>query len=151
MQNFLEAGHGKGAPNAVSGTLKRSADQLVRHGKFFPNARVLFEGLRESSITIKLYFVGAATMSKYDEMIEDAWLASVKGTLKIHQVISTAEGKLQVRDISCGCSIGNRVLDCPCYHLTNVTVLENQTTSDVSPDVSGTHELLSAFSSGIIQ
>lgn len=110
--NFLETGLGKGVPSAVSGTLKRSSQQLVRQGQISLKA-VLFDGLICSSIIIKLHFVDAAAMSKCYEIIKAAWLDGVKGTVKSHQVINTTERKLQVRDTSCGSSMGNRVLGCP--------------------------------------
>ena len=33
--NFLEAGHGKGAADGVGGFLKRTADEIVAHGRFY--------------------------------------------------------------------------------------------------------------------
>lgn len=44
--NFFEASHGKGAPDGVGDTLKRSADTIVCHGGDIPNAEAMFHKLR---------------------------------------------------------------------------------------------------------
>ena len=43
--NLFEAGHGKGAPDAVGGTIKRMADKFVANGKDIPTAESLFQSL----------------------------------------------------------------------------------------------------------
>ena len=45
--NFSEAGHGKGAPDGIGATLKRTADQIVAHGTDIPNAIALYEQLKK--------------------------------------------------------------------------------------------------------
>lgn len=43
--NFVEASHRKRAPDGVGGVLRRTADQLVSHGRDIHNAMDLFEAL----------------------------------------------------------------------------------------------------------
>lgn len=49
-------------------------------------------------------------------------LTAVKGTMKIHQVISTLPGKIQYRDITCLCQREQGVMDCPCFNLKEATL-----------------------------
>lgn len=44
--NLFEASHGKGAPDGVGGTLKRSADSLVSLEEDIPDAEALFNELK---------------------------------------------------------------------------------------------------------
>ncbi len=50
--NFLEASHGKGAPDG-----KRTADRLVSHGKDIPNAELLFGALLDVQMSVKLFYI----------------------------------------------------------------------------------------------
>jgi len=56
-RNFFEANHGKGAPDGVGGTLKRSADRLVRLGEDIPDAEVLYNKLKLQESVVELFFV----------------------------------------------------------------------------------------------
>ena len=44
-------------------------------------------------------------------------LTAVKGTMKIHQVMSSLEGHIKYRDITCLCQREEGVMDCPCFDL----------------------------------
>jgi len=50
--NFFEANHGKGAPDGIGRTLKRTADNLVRHGQDLPDAESLFYHLKHSGTVV---------------------------------------------------------------------------------------------------
>nr|CAD7455097.1 unnamed protein product [Timema tahoe] len=52
--NYSESGHGKGAPDGVGATLKRTADQLVAEGKDLDCYETLIEQLKERS-NIKIF------------------------------------------------------------------------------------------------
>lgn len=100
--NFFEASHGKGAPDGVGGTLKRSADKIVRHGGDIPNAEAMFHQLRNIGTSVKLFFVGEDDVErKVNEMMDVPPFRPVKGTTKIHQVISLSTGTIKYRDITC--------------------------------------------------
>jgi len=43
--NFTESGHGKGAADGISGSLKQQADALVAHGQDITSISVLFSAL----------------------------------------------------------------------------------------------------------
>jgi len=42
-------------------------------------------------------------------------LPTIKGTMKMHQVVCLSPGKLIYRDVSCVCKVSEGVLDCECY------------------------------------
>jgi len=48
--NYYEAVHGKGAPDSVGAATKRSADDLVSHGRDILNARNLYDELSPTSV-----------------------------------------------------------------------------------------------------
>lgn len=115
--NFFEASHGKGAPDGIGGTLKRTADNLVRQGQDLPDAESLFYHLKNSGSVVRLFYVGEEDVDAWVQMMEVQPLSTIKGTMKIHQVVSTEPGFLKYRDISCFCQAEQGVYDCPCYAL----------------------------------
>lgn len=69
--NFFEANHGKGAPDGVGGTLKRSADRLVCMGEDIPDAEMLFLKLKRQESAVELFFVSENSVeAKVDEMLQ---------------------------------------------------------------------------------
>jgi hypothetical protein len=46
----------------------------------------------------------------------------MKGTMKIHQVISVSPGQIKYRDITCLCKTDSGMLDCPCFQLKEATL-----------------------------
>lgn len=62
--NFFEASHGKGAPDGIGGTLKRSADRLVRLGEDIPNAEVLFQKLNMQESSVQLFYVSERSVEE---------------------------------------------------------------------------------------
>jgi len=123
--NFFEASHGKGAPDGVGGTLKRSADRIVKHGEDIPNAETMFHELKKSGTSVELFLVGEEEVEKKgQEMLDGPQLVPVKGTMKIHQVICLSPGIIKYRDITCLCQADKGKLDCPCYGLKEVSLVE---------------------------
>lgn len=55
--HFFEASHGKGAPDGVGGSLKRTADRLVRLGRDIPDAETLYRELEAANTSVKLFYV----------------------------------------------------------------------------------------------
>lgn len=121
--NFFEASHGKGAPDGIGATLKRSADTIVRHGGDIPNAEAMFHKLRGMGTSVELFFVGEDDVErKVKEIIDGPTLVPVKGTMKIHQVLSFSPGTIKYRDITCLCQADKGVLDCECYGLKEISL-----------------------------
>ncbi|KAL3991641.1 mitochondrial fission process protein 1 [Sarotherodon galilaeus] len=121
--NFFEASHGKGAPDGIGATLKRSTDTIVRHGGDIPNAEAMFHKLRDMGTSVELFFVGEDDVErKVKEIIDGPTLVPVKGTMKIHQVLSFSPGTIKYRDITCLCQADKGVLDCECYGLKEISL-----------------------------
>lgn len=57
-------------------------------------------------------------------MTDAPTLVPVKGTMKIHQVLSFSPGTIKYRDITCLCQADKGVLDCACYGLKEVSLGE---------------------------
>lgn len=83
--NFLEAGHGKGAPDGIGAVIKREADRLVGHGKDITNAKELFDLLQENKLAVLLFMVEEEGVRKTEDQILSK-LSTIPGTMKIHQV-----------------------------------------------------------------
>ncbi|KAI4824235.1 hypothetical protein KUCAC02_012761 [Chaenocephalus aceratus] len=121
----------------VGGALKRTADTLVRQGKDIPDAKSFYQQLKESS-KVKLLYVSEEEVEKKDESLHQVPLFTVKGTMKMHQVLSISPGILKYRDISCFCQAAEGVFDCSCHSLQEVSLVAMEHAEkalDVKPDV----------------
>ena len=103
--NFSEAGHGKGTPDNVRATLKRTADQLVAHGIDIPHSTALCDQLQNTGTSVKHFRLPAETINeaKYEETSLNRLLPNVPGILRIHQVATSVPGQLLCFDVSCMC------------------------------------------------
>ncbi|XP_048243037.1 uncharacterized protein LOC125375972 [Haliotis rufescens] len=101
--NFNESGHGKGIPDAVGGSLKRSADRLVLHGHDITNAQTFVSELLNTGSKILLYHITSESINKADQGLVLKKLPPVPGTMKIHQVLTSCPQNISYRDISCTC------------------------------------------------
>lgn len=102
--NFSEKAHGKGAPDGVGGSIKRSADAFVHQCP-----EELFSFLEKSSSTVKFKWISEDDILLIDEAVPNA-LPVVKGTLGIHQITTDSAGKIFHREVSCFC----HRLELPC-------------------------------------
>ena len=55
--NYSEAGHGKGAPDGVRATLKRTADEIVAQGNDINNFDVFFNVIKSKINNILLFSI----------------------------------------------------------------------------------------------
>ncbi|GAA6092441.1 uncharacterized protein LOC124051031 [Tachysurus ichikawai] len=101
--NFFEASHGKGAPDGVGGTLKRTADKLVTNSHDIPDAHELYKALTETSTTVKLFYVSSEAVEQAMEKMPGK-IPPVPSTMKTHQVVTSTPGEILYREISCMCS-----------------------------------------------
>ncbi|KAI4794712.1 hypothetical protein KUCAC02_031890 [Chaenocephalus aceratus] len=93
--------------------------------------------LKESS-KVKLFYVSEEEVEKKDESLHQVPLFTVKGTMKMHQVLSISPGILKYRDISCFCQAAEGVFDCSCHSLQEVSLVATEHAEkalDVRPDV----------------
>lgn len=114
--NFLASGHGKGAPDAIGGAVKRQADAMVNTGCDIPDATNLLNCLQKSDTVIKLHFITSADIDRIDAECPKS-LKSVSGTMKIHQLQIDGERSVAYRHLSCFCS---RPTMCSCYNVRRI-------------------------------
>lgn len=98
--HYSESGHGKGAPDGVGGTLKRTADKLVGQGKDMSTFKVLVEELTNNCKGIKCIPV---TVSQFFDTIIPENIRPFKGTMAIRELVWQRNRRhgLQARKLSC--------------------------------------------------
>ncbi|KAK9977123.1 hypothetical protein ABG768_018944 [Culter alburnus] len=114
--NFLEAGHGKGPADGVGAAIKRQADAIVAQGIDIPNGKVLYEKLRDQPSSVQLMYVTEEEIERMDSVLPED-LITIKGTMQIHQIVSTRPGDISWRVLSCFCS---EPQICQCFGLQHV-------------------------------
>lgn len=121
--NFFPTSHGKGAPDGIGGTVKRTADSLVLRGKDIVDGTVFHEMVGRSLCSTKLYIITEADMQPYDALLSEA-LKAVPATRKIHQVIPTNQRDFEIRcrSLSCFCSEPEM---CECFSPTTCQLMAN--------------------------
>ena len=113
--DYFESGHGKGPCDGIGGTIKRLADQAVKHGRQIQDADDFAEwGSTSTSVRFKVRLVSRELFElhkkRYLEL--DKELQTVAGTKKIHAVRPGRErGTIYHRDLSCKCTEED---PCPC-------------------------------------
>ncbi|CAH1998001.1 unnamed protein product [Acanthoscelides obtectus] len=101
--NYLEAGHGKGAPDGVGATCKRTAQKAN-----ITNVCTFAATLRENCPGIKISVIEDSDIDTVHKLIRENEnnLQAFKGTLLVHQVTGHAyfPNKLIMKSLSCFCS-----------------------------------------------
>ncbi|XP_026051822.1 uncharacterized protein LOC113038532 [Carassius auratus] len=106
--NFFPTSHGKGTPDGIGGTVKRTADNLFLRGNDVTDGHTFFVKVSNSLKSIQLYHIAEEDMQRYDTLLMHP-LKQVPSTRKIHQVIPH-ENRIQHRQLSCFC-----LLVCQCF------------------------------------
>ncbi|XP_041713164.2 uncharacterized protein LOC121546167 [Coregonus clupeaformis] len=132
--NFLEAGHGKGPADGIGAAVKRQADSLVAKGIDLPTGKVLYEQLLNQQSTVKLMYITEGEIEEMDSLLPDD-LLTIKGTMQIHQIVSTRPEEISWRVLSCFCADPH---PCQCFGLKKVNILgaQNMETALGSPSSS---------------
>ena len=108
--NFFPTSHGKGAPDGIGGTVKRTADNLVLRGNDVTDGHTFFEKVSNSLKGVQLYHIAEEDMQRYDTLLMHP-LKQVPSTRQIHQVIPH-ENRIHHRQLSCFYS---KMLVCQCF------------------------------------
>lgn len=108
--NYFPTSHGKGAPDGIRGTVKRTADRLVLHGNDITNGKEFFEKISNRLNGVQLHYIEDEEMGKYVTLLTQP-LKQVPSTRKVHQVIPHQSSVLH-RQLSCFCS---EPLNCECF------------------------------------
>ena len=116
--NFFATSHGKGAPDGVGGTVKRTADRLVLQGNSIEDGKMFHDMVGRSLSTTQVYQISEGDMHKYDALLSQP-LKPIPATRKIHQVIPH-RNSIQCRPMSCFCCEM-----CKCFNVTTFQVTED--------------------------
>ena len=84
--NFMEAGHGKGAPDGIGAAIKRQADEVVNvTQKDITCAADLVQGLTSQKSSIKIVEIPDTAFDEMEKELPQS-IKPVPETMKIHQV-----------------------------------------------------------------
>ncbi len=110
--NFHESGHGKGIPDGVGATVKRTADKIVLYGADITDARSLVDTIAKKT-SIAMFLIDPSDIDAMEELVSRCRqkLPTIPGIMKIHQFTTTAPSQLSYRDVSCVCRMA-----CDCFH-----------------------------------
>ncbi|KAJ2944203.1 hypothetical protein O0L34_g18180 [Tuta absoluta] len=103
--NYSESGHGKGAPDGIGATLKRTADRMVLHGQdvgtFNQFRDLITSRIENEQLNIVVKTVDEKDIVLRTDMLPDN-LKPFKGTLSVHQVVwESPVSNLSLRKMSC--------------------------------------------------
>ena len=131
---MFEASHGQGAPDGVRGAVKRTADLPINQGMDIPDAKTLFETLRQREMNIRFWYIDEDVITESTRNMS-ASLPCVEGTMKIHQLLTFHHGEIQYRDVSCFCA-PSHPSPCKCYNPQTFRFVQETSVSEVSHDSS---------------
>ena len=100
--NFFAAGHGKGIPDVIGGTLKRTADRKVMEGCDILSSRDFIRVVSPRTC-IKLYVVEESDNMAIEDPLLTKTLKTLQGTMKVHQILAVSPENVLHRDVSCTC------------------------------------------------
>lgn len=129
--NYSESGHGKGAPDGIGGTLKRTADKKVSHGKDVENLAQLLSVFKEDCKGVTIFEVTEEDIKIVENVlcINSKELKPFPGTLKVHQVVYNSTWQnLHFRSLSCFSCINK---ECDKFSMEKYSEQENQTSENV--------------------
>ena len=82
----------------MGGAVKRMADRIVRNGKDLPTASDVYQALLPET-SIQLYYVNDESIETINAILPRK-PQTIKGTMKIHQLICTHTKEIKFRDVS---------------------------------------------------
>ncbi|KAI4816693.1 hypothetical protein KUCAC02_009009 [Chaenocephalus aceratus] len=110
--NFFPTSHGKGAPDGIGGTVKRTADSLILRGNDIVDGNIFHEMVGRSLCSTKLYIINEADMP-YDALLSQP-LKPVPATRKLHQVTPTHRNNSEIHCRSLSCFCEPQMCECFC-------------------------------------
>lgn len=104
--HYFECGHGKGPCDGVGGTTKRNADNAVKQGKvLIQDATDFFLWAKQHERGIQYDFVSEQEYESTKALVDkrNAEIKPLKGSMLLHAVVGTQDGRIAVRNTSCAC------------------------------------------------
>lgn len=103
--NYLEAGHGKGAPDGIGAVVKRTADSLVSQGKDISSFEIFTRELKNNVRSVQIDVITKDNINSMMNNINTANIKPFKGTMQVHQVVvqfnEDAHLTAQMKTLSC--------------------------------------------------
>ena len=106
--HYFEVGHGKSVCDGIGGSMKRQADQAVKHGNMtITSPREFYNYFLKMEKNIHPVFISRL---EYDTTFQDLllwqpYLIPVKGTYELHCLFPTGKpGRIAHRNMSCYCT-----------------------------------------------
>lgn len=97
--NYLETGHGKGAPDGIGAVVKRTADKTVRFGRDVGTLKDFWLVMKEKIKNIEMRII---TRKDIEERTTPSNIKTFKGTMSVHQVLWSAGSlRMTFRKLSC--------------------------------------------------
>ncbi|KAL4719548.1 hypothetical protein ACJJTC_012983 [Scirpophaga incertulas] len=115
--NYMEVGHGKGAPDGLGAVVKRTANRIVNSGTDVGTFTKFVQVIRANVSNIKIFEIASANIDEKERMIPK-FVPTFKGTMAVHQVIwrcGSESNRLEMRSRSCFICQENTC--CRHYHL----------------------------------
>ncbi|XP_053620562.1 uncharacterized protein LOC128681045, partial [Plodia interpunctella] len=122
--SFSESGHGKSVADGVGGSVKRQLDRRVSYGCDITNATDAYKVLSKSMKTVKCFYVNDTDSRNICKLIPSN-IATVPGTMKLHQIISSSKNIIKYRLLSCFC--GDNAGLCNCFSPKLHNLIPNET------------------------
>lgn len=103
--NYREAGHGKGVPDGVGGTCKRTADKIVALGTDIATINDFAKELEKHCPGIYIFVVSQEEIDLQKKIFEDnqTHIKPLVGTLQVRGNAFKSD-KLYMKSLSCFCS-----------------------------------------------
>lgn len=141
--NYTEAGHGKGAPDGVGATLKRTADRMVIYGKdvgtFDQFHDLIVESVKNDGLNVVIKKIDEEDVLLKQSLIPPS-LKPFKGTFSVYQVLwDKAELKTTLRTMSCFECAASEI----CVHGKHLGYIKN-VHAPIKENVEPTHPVLSS-------
>ncbi|CAH2014479.1 unnamed protein product, partial [Acanthoscelides obtectus] len=127
--NYTESGHGKGAPDGVGATCKRTADFVVNAGGDINNIEQFVQCIQERCPNITCITIDSQDIQEMSKKLQQEAFKQkgFKGTLNVHQVTGVFSSSisdlpancitLTMRSLSCFCNTGI----CEHFKIGNIT------------------------------
>nr|CAI5856331.1 unnamed protein product [Callosobruchus analis] len=114
--NYTESGHGKGAPDGVGVTCKRTADFVVNSGVHINDIEEFVQSVQKRCPGITCIAIDDQEIEAMTEIVEkDASKQKrFKGTLEVHQVTGSFSRTMLGIPSSCATTLTMRMLSCFC-------------------------------------
>ncbi|CAH0717189.1 unnamed protein product, partial [Brenthis ino] len=101
--HYNETGRGKGSPDRIGATIKRTADQSVAKGYDVANFQQLVQCLIKNCKGVQILPVDDDNVATIEHLLSRSLTQTFKGTFTIHQVAwnKNSPGLLNARKLSC--------------------------------------------------